>query len=78
MDRSFPMTRADRARPLSEFLLGAGAAYAADRNTDRGPAHTPTTSALSPYLRRRLITEAEVVAAADSAFGDGGRRSSCR
>ncbi|MCJ2128683.1 deoxyribodipyrimidine photolyase [Methylobacterium sp. E-045] len=31
-----------------------------------------TTSALSPYLRRRLITEAEVVAAAVAAFGDEG------
>ncbi|WP_244480153.1 FAD-binding domain-containing protein [Methylobacterium sp. Leaf465] len=72
MDRSFPMTRAAGLDGLSEFLAGAGAAYAADRNTDRGREHTPTTSALSPYLRRRLITEAEVVAAADRAFGDGG------
>lgn len=72
MDRSFPMTRAAGLDRLSEFLAGAGASYAADRNTDRGTEHAPTTSALSPYLRRRLITEAEVVAAADRAFGDGG------
>lgn len=80
MDRRFPTTR-PMARPmtraagldrLSEFLADAGAAYAADRNTDRGPAHAPTTSALSPYLRRRLVTEAEVVAAAEHAFGDVG------
>ncbi|MCI9880448.1 deoxyribodipyrimidine photolyase [Methylobacterium goesingense] len=66
------MTRAAGLERLSDFLARAGAAYAADRNTDRGPGHPPTTSALSPYLRRRLVTEAEVVAAADSAFGDGG------
>ncbi|MCK2054902.1 FAD-binding domain-containing protein [Methylobacterium sp. 37f] len=67
-----PLTRAAGLARLSEFLGGAGVAYAADRNTDRGPGAAPTTSALSPYLRRRLITEAEVVAAADAAFGDGG------
>ena len=72
MDRSFPMTRAAGLARLSDFLGGVGAAYAADRNTDRGPGVEATTSALSPYLRRRLVTEAEVVAAADRAFGDGG------
>lgn len=72
MDRSFPMTRAAGLDRLSAFLADAGAAYAAERNTDRGPARAATTSALSPYLRRRLVTEAEVVAAAESAFGDGG------
>ncbi|GJD82465.1 FAD-binding domain-containing protein [Methylobacterium haplocladii] len=66
------MTRAAGLERLSDFLAGAGADYAGSRNTDRGPGATPTTSALSPYLRRRLITEAEVVAAAESAFGDGG------
>jgi deoxyribodipyrimidine photo-lyase len=72
MDRSFPLTRAAGLDSLSDFLAGAGAAYAANRNTDRGPEFEATTSGLSPYLRRRLITEAEVVAAADRAFGDGG------
>lgn len=72
MDRTFPMTRAAGLDRLSAFLSGAGADYAGSRNTDRGPGATPTTSALSPYLRRRLITEAEVVAAAEHAFGDGG------
>ena len=65
------MTRAAGLDRLSAFLAGAGADYAADRNTDRGPGAMSTTSALSPYLRRRLITEAEVVAAADAVFGDG-------
>lgn len=72
MDRSFPMTRAAGLSRLSDFLEGAGAAYAADRNTDRGPASAATTSALSPYLRRRLLTEAEVATAAEAAFGDEG------
>ncbi|MCJ2095361.1 deoxyribodipyrimidine photolyase [Methylobacterium sp. J-072] len=72
MDRIFPMTRDAGLDRLSAFLAEAGADYAASRNTDRGVQARPTTSALSPYLRRRLITEAEVVAAADSAFGDGG------
>jgi deoxyribodipyrimidine photo-lyase len=72
MDRTFPMTRATGLDRLSTFLAGPGADYAGSRNTDRGPGLAPTTSALSPYLRRRLITEAEVTAAAERAFGDGG------
>ncbi|MDP4003541.1 FAD-binding domain-containing protein [Methylobacterium sp. NEAU K] len=66
------MTRDAGLDRLTAFLAGAGTNYAAARNTDRGPHVGPTTSALSPYLRRRLITEAEVVSAADNAFGDGG------
>lgn len=72
MNRSFPMTRAAGLARLSDFLDGTGSAYAAERNTDRGPNRAPTTSGLSPYLRRRLVTEAEVAAAADRALGDGG------
>jgi deoxyribodipyrimidine photo-lyase len=72
MDRIFPMTRAAGLDRLSAFLANAGATYAGARNIDRDPDARPTTSALSPYLRRRLITEAEVVAAVDGAFGDGG------
>jgi deoxyribodipyrimidine photo-lyase len=72
MDRTFPMTRAAGLDRLSAFLAGAAPAYAAARNIDRGPGARPTTSALSPYLRRRLITEAEVVAAVEDAFGDEG------
>ncbi|TXM90983.1 FAD-binding domain-containing protein [Methylobacterium sp. WL116] len=66
------MTRAAGLDRLSAFLADAAVDYAGARNTDRGPDARPTTSALSPYLRRRLITEAEVVAAAEAAFGDGG------
>ncbi len=41
----------------------AGAAYAAGRNADLGPDRREAVSNLSPYLRYRLITEREVVAA---------------
>ena len=72
MDRTFPMTRAAGLERLAAFLDDWGADYAGSRNFDLGPGASSTTSALSPYLRRRLITEAEVVAAATSSFGDDG------
>ena len=55
-------------------LLAAGRAalgrrYADRRNTDLGPGGSPTTSALSPFLRRRLILESEAVNAAQDAHG---------
>jgi len=69
----FPsMTRAAGLEALAAFLAGPGAGYAAARNTDRGPGAAPTTSALSPYLRRRLLTEEEVARAAIRAFGERG------
>ena len=72
MDLNSPMTRAAGLDRLAAFLDGPGADYAAARNTDRGPDRRPTTSALSPYLRRRLLTEAEVVEAAVRAYGEEG------
>ncbi|TXN33072.1 FAD-binding domain-containing protein [Methylobacterium sp. WL19] len=66
------MTRAAGLERLAAFLDDGAAEYAGSRNFDLGPEGRSTTSALSPYLRRRLITEAEVVAAAISAFGDEG------
>lgn len=47
-----------------------GRAYANGRNTDPGPGAPTAVSMLSPYLRRRLITEAEAVAAAMGAHGE--------
>lgn len=64
MDRSFPTTRAAGLERLAAFAPHTGAAYANGRNTDRGPEAKASTSALSPYLRRRLVLEREVVAAA--------------
>ncbi|KMO18633.1 FAD-binding domain-containing protein [Methylobacterium platani] len=69
---AFPApTRAAGLDALAAFLAGPGADYAAARNTDRGRA-APTTSALSPYLRRRLLTEEEVAQAAIRALGARG------
>ncbi len=57
-------TRAGALRQLADFLPKAGA-YAENRNFDE-PGH-PQVSRLSPYIGRRLITEAEVVSAAREA-----------
>ncbi len=56
-----PATRAAGLARLDAFLPRAGHAYAAHRNED-APGH-PAVSGLSPYIRHRLITEAEVLAA---------------
>ncbi|WP_375465367.1 FAD-binding domain-containing protein [uncultured Methylobacterium sp.] len=76
MQRSFTapetMTRAAGLERLAAFVADRGVDYAARRNDDRGVEAEPTTSALSPYLRRRLIIEAEVASAARSAYGERG------
>lgn len=56
-------TRAAGLARLAAFLPDAGRAYAERRNLDLGPQDRSNVSALSPWLRRRLITEEEVVAA---------------
>lgn len=56
-------TRAAGLARLQAFLPNAGRAYAATRNADLGPDDRSNVSALSPWLRRRMITEEEVVAA---------------
>ena len=48
---------------LEAFLPRAGRSYERDRNVDRGPADRANVSGLSPWLRRRMITEAEVISA---------------
>jgi deoxyribodipyrimidine photo-lyase len=57
----FLPTRAAALERLAVFLPEAGRAYAARRNYDL-PGH-PHVSRLSPWLRHRLITEAEVAEA---------------
>ena len=47
----------------------AGACYASRRNTDPGPAASGAVSRLSPYLRYRLLTEAEILAAVTQRHG---------
>ncbi|MFM7627501.1 MAG: hypothetical protein ACKO7G_13780, partial [Gammaproteobacteria bacterium] len=56
---------ADRASGLARlqvFMPRMGRRYDAERNFDRGPGRHDNVSTLSPWLRRRLLTEAEVVA----------------
>ena len=74
MDHAFPMTREAGLARLSAVSERLGAVYAAERNTDPGREADPTTSALSPYLRRRLVSEEEVVAAARAGHGEGAEK----
>jgi len=67
-----PPWTADRASGLARlqaFLPRMGRRYEAERNFDRGPGRHDNVSTLSPWLRRRLLTEAEVVQAAVTAHG---------
>jgi deoxyribodipyrimidine photo-lyase len=57
-----PTREAALAR-LAAFVPHAGRDYASSRNVDRGPLDRSNVSALSPYIRRRMITEDEVVRA---------------
>jgi deoxyribodipyrimidine photo-lyase len=56
-------TRDEGLRRLKAFVPLAGRAYAARRNLDYGAGYHTSVSVLSPYLRHRLVTETEVVAA---------------
>jgi deoxyribodipyrimidine photo-lyase len=47
---------------LDAFVPRAGQAYAQGRNTATAPGQQGAVSGLSPYIRHRLITEAEVLA----------------
>ncbi|MEI6418323.1 MAG: FAD-binding domain-containing protein [Sphingomonadales bacterium] len=72
MDIRFPVTRDAALDRLKDFVPLAGRAYAARRNHDGGPDGKATTSLLSPAIRRRLVSEAEVAAAALGAHGFAG------
>ena len=54
---------------MQAFVPRMGARYAEGRNYDRGPGQHSSVSTLSPWIRRRLLTEAEVVEAAVAAHG---------
>jgi len=60
---SWTPTRAAGLAKLEAFLPRAGRSYERDRNVDRGPADRANVSGLSPWLRRRMITETEVITA---------------
>ena len=64
-----PPTRRDGLARMEAFVPAMGRRYANGRNHDRGQGHHKAVSMLSPYLRRRLLTEAEVVQAALDAHG---------
>jgi deoxyribodipyrimidine photo-lyase len=65
MTKSMPFTptRAEGLRRLNAFVSRAGRDYPLNRNYERGPGRHSNVSMLSPYLRHRLITERDVVAA---------------
>jgi deoxyribodipyrimidine photo-lyase len=67
--------RESALRHLGGFIPSMGRAYQSRRNFDLGPGQRGNTSTLSPYLRRRLLTEREVVEAALEAHGlDGSEK----
>jgi hypothetical protein len=65
-------TRAAALDRMSAFTPEMGARYAKRRNTDYGPGRHGAVSRLSPHIRRRLVSEDEVIAAALSAHGPEG------
>ncbi len=65
-------TRAAGEAQLLGFVPRMGRRYASGRNYDRGPGRHSAVSTLSPYLRRRLVLEQDVVAAALAEHGAEG------
>ncbi len=63
------MTRARGLGALQAAIPMLGRRYAEHRNTESAPDQLATTTRLSPYLRRRLVLEEEVVRAAWDAHG---------
>ena len=61
---SIAPNRAAALARLHDFAPRMGRAYAAGRNTDPGPGLRRDVSELSPHIRHRLVTEAEMVGAA--------------
>jgi deoxyribodipyrimidine photo-lyase len=57
-------TRAAGLARLAAFAPRMGRAYAATRNHDSGPGARANVSVLSPWVRHRLVLEAELAAAA--------------
>lgn len=57
---------------MQAFVPRMGSRYANGRNYDDGPENHVAVSRLSPYIRRKLLTEPEVIAAAIAAHGPEG------
>jgi deoxyribodipyrimidine photo-lyase len=62
-------TRAEGEKRLAAFTPRMGRRYANGRNSDHGPRRHKAVSVLSPYIRRRLVLESDLVAAALAAHG---------
>ena len=62
-------TRAQGEKITAAFTPRMGRRYANGRNTDNGPGAHQAVSLLSPYVRRRLVLEQDLVAAALAAHG---------
>ena len=60
---TFPPSRNDALCRLSNFIPKAGRNYAKFRNYDRGAGAHHDVSCLSPYIRRRIVSEKEVLKA---------------
>ena len=65
----FTATRAEGEARLHSFTARMGRRYANGRNTDHGPGAHRAVSVLSPYVRRRLVLEQDLVATALAAHG---------
>ena len=65
-------TRAQGLALLERFVPAMGQRYAKSRNFDHGPGRHSAVSMLSPYVRRRLVLEEELVAEAVRAHGFDG------
>ncbi|MDG2242786.1 MAG: FAD-binding domain-containing protein [Rhodospirillaceae bacterium] len=59
----FTPTRQAGLVRLKQFAVHAGRRYATQRNFDFGPEKRGNVSALSPWIRHRMITEEEILAA---------------
>ena len=55
------LTRSSGLSMLKAFTPLAGGPYARERNVDKGRGQHLSVSCLSPYIRRRLISEAEIL-----------------
>lgn len=60
---AFPLTRANALERLDSFLPAAAGAYARLRNKEKGQGQHEHVSRLSAALRRRVVSEEEVVSA---------------
>ena len=72
MSHIFTGSRSAGLSAMEDFIPAMGRHYAERRNYDLGAGNHKAVSSLSPYIRRRLIAEAEVVDAALRAHGPEG------